>query len=85
MLSQDGLAISKESIKGVVEELPLMCIKTMDKLIQQLYQGTTLTWLQFLSALNDKKTVPNKEGLLRVFGKWMSRTQLSSPTCSLRH
>ena len=33
MLSQDGQLITKESIKGVVEDLPLMCIKVMDKLI----------------------------------------------------
>ena len=65
-------------MKGSIEEVPLVCIKIIDKIIAKLYQGRSFSWLQFLGAVNDKKTVKNREALVSVVDKWLVRRSATS-------
>ena len=44
-LSQQTQVITKKTLKGTVEELPLVVIKHLDTIIQKIYQGKSFTWL----------------------------------------
>ena len=76
ILSQGGEVVTKKTLREGVEELPLVLIKIMEKIIESIYQGRNYSWLEFLGAVNSSKVVVNREALLTVTEKWLSRSTI---------